>query len=715
MSDGRGWYPADEDPRYDPYAPPQPPQQPDYGQRPPQQGRGAGYGQGRQQGAQGQGRRPAPGYGQGPQQNPQNPQYPPQGQPGYGQAPGGYRQPAPRGPQGGGQYPEDRSVPRQRPAQPWDAEPTRADVWSAPGDEERDELSESGRSRRRRGAAAGAAMGAGAAAAGPSHVNDDIDLDEVDPNGRAQRAWAKQQELANRPKSKVKQATKYTAIGVTVALLAVTGFGVYIYQTTVGSIKHSALLPSGMTQASLPADKYGHTAQNILLMGSDTRNSSSDCKLGGDCIKNGANPGANADSEMILHISAEGTDATILSIPRDTVAYLPTCAESNGVTSLTGSYSTYQINSALQDGPACQVAADHALTGITITGYMLFDFSGIVTMSNALGGVPVCVTKSVNDKNSHLVLSAGTSTIKGNQALEFLRTRDSFFDGSDLGREEATHYFLAQLIQTLRKSMNFSDLNTLINIGQAAASSMTVSDNYAGLTNLESLVESLNRVPTKNITMLTMPWEYDPNNQSRVIASSAAKAVFAAIEGSTSFTNTTSSSSSSAAKTSAATSPTPAASTSSAANVNKSQIPVNVYNADGVSGRATTVKQGLISDGFSNTVTSGNAPAVSSSQVTYDPNEATQADAEAVAGALGISTSEVSATTNWKGVSVFIGGDFTSGTKLGSGSGTSSVATPSVNTSGAATAPADSHESFASGSENECIPVKSGTLAMSYK
>jgi LCP family protein required for cell wall assembly len=504
-------------------------------------------------------------------------------------------------------------------------------------------------------------------------------------------------------------------MGVTVVLLAVAGFGVYIYQTTVGSIKHSALLPSGMTQASLPADKYGHTAQNILLMGSDTRNSASDCKLGGDCIKNGANPGANADSEMILHISAEGTDATILSIPRDTVAYLPTCAESNGVTSLTGSYSTYQINSALQDGPACQVAADHALTGITITGYMLFDFGGIVTMSNALGGVPVCVTKAVNDKNSHLVLSAGTSTIKGDQALEFLRTRDSFFDGSDLGREEATHYFLAQLIQTLRKSMNFSDLNTLINIGQAAASSMTVSDNYAGLTNLESLVENLNRVPTKNITMLTMPWEYDPNNQSRVIASSAAKAVFAAIEGSTSFTNTTSSSSSSAAKTSASASPTPAASTSSAASVNKSQIPVNVYNADGVSGRATTVKQGLISDGFSNTVTSGNAPAVSSSQVTYDPNETTRADAEAVASALGISTAEVSATTNWKGVSVFIGGDFTSGTKLGSGSGTSSVATPSVNTSGAATAPADSHESFASGSENECIPVESGTLSMSYK
>ena len=30
-------------------------------------------------------------------------------------------------------------------------------------------------------------------------------------------------------------------------------------------------------------------------------------------------------------------------------------------------------------------------------------------------------------------------------------------------------------------------------------------------------------------------------------------------------------------------------------------------------------------------------------------------------------------------------------------------------------APADSHESFASGSTNECIPVESGNLTMAYK
>ena len=716
MSDGRSWHPGDSDPRYDPYAPPQQPQQPQpgYGGRPPAQGRppAPGYGQVPNQGQQGQGRG-GPGYGQAPGYGPQ----PAAGRPGYGpgypQGPG-YGQAPPRPPQGG-QYPDGRDPRRPRPpAQPWDEERPRADAWSVPGDDEPQDafLGESVGGRRRRSAGGTGPGQQAPGSTGPSHVNDDLDLDDVDPHGKAQRAWAKQQAAANRPKSRAKQATKWTALGVSLVMVAVVGFGVYVYETTVGSIKHTALMPKGMTEASLPADPYGHTAQNILLIGSDTRDSSSDCSLGGDCSKSdsSANVGANADSEMILHVSAEGTNATMLSIPRDTVTELPNCSVSNGVTSLTGSYSDYQVNSALQYGPECQVAAVHYLTGITITGYIMFDFSGIVTMSNALGGVPVCVTSAVHDKNSGLTLPAGTSSIKGDQALEFLRTRDSFFDGSDLGREEATHYFLAQMIQTLRKSLNFNDLSTLISIGQAAAKSTTVSDNYAGPTNLEGLAESLNKVPTNSITMLTMPWEYDPDNQSRVIPSSAAKAVFAAIQSDTSLTSNSTSKSTTTKTTAASASPSPTA--VSTAGVTKSEVPVNIYNADGIAGRATTIKQALASDGFTDSVSAGNAPSIPSSEVTYDPNEVTQADADAVAAALGISTSEVQATTSWKGVSVFIGEDFESGTTL---THSSTAATPSVNTSGAASAPADSHESFASGSANQCIPVDSGNLTMGSK
>jgi LCP family protein required for cell wall assembly len=566
------------------------------------------------------------------------------------------------------------------------------------------------RSRRRSGAGSGPGgqTDGPTAPARPGNVNDDLDLDDVDPDGKARRAWEQQQAVAGRPRSRAKQATKWTAIGMSLVLLAAGGFVAYVYETTVGSIKHTALLPKGLTESSLPADPYGNTAQNILLIGSDTRDSSGDCSLGGDC---GA--GANADSEMILHVSAERTNATILSIPRDTIASLPDCTEDkSGNTTLTGKYSDYQINSALQNGPQCQVAADNALTGITITGFIMFDFSGIVTMSNALGGVPVCVTKAVDDKNSGLKLPAGTSTVKGEQALEFLRTRDSFFDGSDLGREQATHYFLSQMIQSLRANVNFSNLGELLGIGQAAAKATTVSNNYAGLSNLEGLVETLNKVPTNSITMLTMPWDLDPQNNSRVILDPSAKAVFKEIQDDTSFTSNSSTTTPKTSTKAASPSVTPAASTSTA-NVVKSQVPVNVYNADGVAGRATTIVQALQADGFTDSVSANNANPVTSSVVSYDPNEVTKTQALAVAAALRIPSSQVQSTTNFRGVSVFIGADFESGTTLG-GLGSSSPTT-SVNTSGAASAPSVAGESFASGSTNECIPVESGTLQMASK
>lgn len=683
MSDGGSWYPGSSDPRYDPYTPPQPPQPPPgYGRRQPAQ---------------------RPGYGQQPAQQP----------PGYGQ------QPPPQQP-GRGPRPPQGPDPRRSPYPPEDR--GQRDPWSsperAPQDDPWDAEPEFGtRSGRRGGAGRGPGRqtesSTGPGPQGPGHVNEDVDLDELDPDGKAQRAWARQQAAAGRPKSRAKQATKWTALGLCVVLLAAGGFVVYIYETTVGSIKHTALLPNGMTEAALPADPYGNTAQNILLIGSDTRDTSADCQLGGDC-----GPGANADSEMILHVSAERTNATILSIPRDTEANLPNCTENNGTTSLTGSYSTYQINSALQYGPECQVAADHALTGITITGYIMFDFDGIVTMSQALGGVPVCVTKSVDDKNSGLKLGAGTTTIQGEQALEFLRTRDSFFDGSDLGREEATHYFLSQLIQTMRTSVNFNNLGTLLNIAQAAAKATTVSDNYTGLTNLEGLVETLDKVPTKNITMLTMPYDLDPDNNSRVVVDPSAKTVFDDIQNDTSFTDTSSAAKSTTSK--APSAPAPASSSSAPSGVTDSQVPVNVYNADGVSGRASTIVSALTGDGFTDSVSGGDQGAISTSVVTYDPNEVSQADADAVASALGISDSQVQSSQSYRGVSVFIGDDFESGTTLNSsGSGSGSSGSSSSSSSGGATtaasAPPVSNESFASGSANECIPVESGNLQMASK
>ena len=91
-----------------------------------------------------------------------------------------------------------------------------------------------------------------------------------------------------------------------------------------------------------------------------------------------------------------------------------------------------RINSTLTDGPGCQVSAAHQLTGIPVDHFVMVDFSGLVTMADAVGGVPVCVSDDIYDSQSHLKLARGNHVVSGQAALEFLRSRHALGDGSDL-------------------------------------------------------------------------------------------------------------------------------------------------------------------------------------------------------------------------------------------------------------------------------------------
>ncbi|HEV2635728.1 MAG TPA: LCP family protein [Actinocrinis sp.] len=648
-------------PPRDPYEPNQRPWSAPSGRPGPAQG-GRGYGgQGSQPPGQGGGDAWRPGQGQG--------QGPDPWQPGYDD-PAGYRG-RPGGAGGpGGRGGRDGSRP----------------------EEEYDSMARRGRGR--------AGADGLAATAVNGRINHDLDLNELDPSGKARAAMNGGKA---KKRSRSRTATKWVAISVGfVLVLGAAGF-YYVYASTIGSLKHTPLTPGNVHQSALPTDPYGNTAMNILLLGSDTRDTASDCTLGGDC--QGSAAGANADGELVLHVSADRTNATVMSIPRDTLTNVPHCTTDNsGAVNVTGHFQG-TINSALQFGPECQVAAVNALTGITITGYIMFDFSGVVSMSNALGGVPVCVTKAVHDKNSGLQLPAGTSTVEGNTALEFLRTRDSFFDGSDLGREQTTHYFFTQMLQTVRTKLNLSNVSTLLGLAQAASHSTTVSDNFTGLSNLEGLMTALNKVPNKAITFVTMPWTLDPTNNARVqVDQPAAGQMFTNIQNDVSYSGAT--------KPSATTAPTTPSLPTGPAGLNKSQVSVNVVNGNGVGGRASTVATALNSAGFTRAVPDGDASSTAAQTVVYYPS-GDQGEADGVAAALQIPATQVQQSSQYAKVTVVIGTDFESGSSY------SAAAAPSAGSSGAApsggaAAPAESYETNAD-STGECIPVESGNLKIAHQ
>ncbi|MFE3035132.1 LCP family protein [Streptomyces canus] len=453
-----------------------------------------------------------------------------------------------------------------------------------------------------------------------------------------------------RPVRRGRRVLKIAGICLALLVLGTAGVGWWFYQHLNGNINSVALDGKG---GSEKADAFGRTPINILVMGSDGRTSKADCKLGGGCSQTGVQTGnGNADVQMVVHISADRSNATVMSIPRDTMVNVPACKDSESGESTSGYYG--QINGALRYGPACQVATIHQLTGIPIDHFVKLDFSGVVKMSDAVGGVSVCVDNNVYDTYSHLKLSRGDHTLKGQAALEFVRSRHGFGDGSDLGRTVSQHIFLSAMIRKFKSAGTLTDPTAVYDLADAATKALTVDDGLGSVNKLIGLAADVNKVPTKRMTFTTMQTAADPNDANRVVVGAGAKALFSSIADDQSL------STGSGKKASAS------SATATASAVPASRIAVTVENGTEITGRASVVANALTGQGFSSGTTTANAPnPATTTLLTYGTGQ--KAEAQTVAKALGLRTSHLKEGTG-TGLTLVIGSDWTSGTTFPGGS-----------------------------------------------
>jgi hypothetical protein len=341
---------------------------------------------------------------------------------------------------------------------------------------------------------------------------------------------------------------------------------------------------------------------------------------------------------------------------------------------------------------------------------------GVVSLTNALGPVPVCVKENIYDPDSHLKLPAGVSNIQGVQALEWLRTRHAFLN--EVVREEAQHLFMSAMVRKLKANASLTHITTLYSVADTATKSLTVSPALGSVTSLLSLAQELGKVPTERITMLSVPTvDYSGPigafSQQLQFEQPAADNMFAAIKADTSYTAGTAHP--------ASTSSTPAAGPKSSAPaagggtypgnpdaVNKAGVSVSVLNASKVNGHAGEIKSTLAEDGFSSSLITAETTAPTASTAVYYP--AGRADsASAVASALGIPASAVHQSSKYGVVTVVIGEDWTSGGTFGAagsgGSGTSAGTTTGSTTAVASSPPASSL--LTNGSDDKtCLEVQ---------
>ncbi|PZF69175.1 LytR family transcriptional regulator [Curtobacterium sp. MCPF17_047] len=252
---------------------------------------------------------------------------------------------------------------------------------------------------------------------------------------------------------------------------------------------------------------------NILLIGSDTRIGQFDSDEDVE--------GARNDVTMLIHVSEDHQQLTAVSFPRDLMVPIPACTNPETGTTYPAA-SSAQFNTALGNGGvSCVVDTVENLTGLTVPYAGLITFDGVIEMSNALGGVDVCVASPIDDTYTGLHLSAGAHSLQGSDALAFLRSRHGVGDGSDLARISSQQVFLSALLRQVTSNGTLSNPITLYKLAGAALSNMTLSDGLAQTRTLVGLASALRGMSTSSMLFVQYPVVDDPADSARVVVDEA--------------------------------------------------------------------------------------------------------------------------------------------------------------------------------------------------
>ncbi|MDI3409078.1 LCP family protein [Streptomyces sp. B-S-A6] len=181
---------------------------------------------------------------------------------------------------------------------------------------------------------------------------------------------------------------------------------------------------------------------NILLVGTDGRDKISEAQR--TKYQLGGAPCHCTDTIMIVHISADRSRASIVSLPRDSYAEAPAHTDQNSGEK----HRTHPIklNSAYAEGgPNLTVRTVEHMTKVKIDHYLEVDFTSFMKTVDVLGGVEICTTSPLKDSYTGLDLQPGRHQLNGGEALQYVRSRH--IDGAaDLSRMQRQQRFMAAVI-----------------------------------------------------------------------------------------------------------------------------------------------------------------------------------------------------------------------------------------------------------------------------
>ncbi|MDT4904739.1 MAG: hypothetical protein QOF92_2878 [Pseudonocardiales bacterium] len=304
-------------------------------------------------------------------------------------------------------------------------------------------------------------------------------------------------------------------------LLLLAGY----YWQTFRSINNGVPRLQNLAVGQAPSDSVKVPSgkdMNILLVGNDDRTNMTKAEQA--TLRVGSDGGSKStDTMMIMHVPADGSKATLISLPRDSYVSIP----GHGMNRLNSAYvfgyndKSGTIDEKRSAGANLLIESISNLTGLTINHYIQVSLLGFYEISNAIGGIPVNLCNAVDDSpaanqaagldgGSGLVLSKGMHTIKGVTALEFVRQRH-FLPGGDLDRVRRQQYFLTAAFRQVASAGILTKLNAL---GSALKRNVYLDP---GL-DLLGIAQQLEHLTANNIIGKTIPTNPQQINGQDVLA-----------------------------------------------------------------------------------------------------------------------------------------------------------------------------------------------------
>lgn len=153
--------------------------------------------------------------------------------------------------------------------------------------------------------------------------------------------------------------------------------------------------------------------------------------------------GHRSDTIMVLHTNPGNKSASLISIPRDTLAVLP----GRGLDKVNHAYAYGGIDLARQ--------TLEKLLSIKIPYYIVVNLAGITNLIDELGGVTIDVEKRMYYVDYagelYINLKPGVQRLSGKDAMGYLRYRS---DGGDFSRINRQQKFLQALASEMIKADN---------------------------------------------------------------------------------------------------------------------------------------------------------------------------------------------------------------------------------------------------------------------